>query len=284
MPQQRPPTFAQRGWYPNDLPALERDLDEYLSIEGQPEPTATRALISPHAGYRYCGTVAGATYAQVLVPEVAVVLGVDHWHSGTPYATQLGGSWALPGGASVPVDGELAGRIAGRLDLLKQDPAALAGEHSLEMQIPFLWRRRSDVRIVPLQLSFLGVDEAMRVGEALGQVVAAYERESGRSVLLVASSDMHHADQGFRAHDDRLVREKDSRALERILAWDARGLHRRVQREGISMCGMVPVVVTMAAATVLGASTATLVRHATSADTPPHSYSYVVGYAGVLLR
>lgn len=284
MAYQRPPTFALRGWYPADLPSLERDLDEFLAAEGLPEPMATRGIIAPHAGYRYCGGVAGATYAQVLVPDVAVVLGVDHWHTGSAYATQLSGSWSLPGEVQVPIEEELAARIAERVDFVQEDTGALEKEHSLEMQVPFLWRRRPDVHIVPLQLSYLGEDESLRVGETLGQVILRYERETGRSVLLVASSDMHHADQGFRARDDRLVREKDSRALERILAWDPRGLHRRVHRDAISMCGVVPAVVAMTAATVLAASTATLVRHATSADTPPHNYSYVVGYAGVLLR
>ncbi len=284
MAYERPPTFALRGWYPDDPQELAALLDELLlDDEGIGGPSPARGVIAPHAGMRYSGHVAGATYRRVQVPEVAIVLGVDHWHGGAPYSTQFEGSWRLPSG-DLPIDAELARRIGDAVTILSEDTRALEMEHSLEMQLPFLHRLRPDLRIVPLQLSYLGEDEALRVGETLGRTVAAWERESGQRALLVASSDMHHQEQPFRARDDRITRDKDQVAIDRILAWDARGLYRRVRQEQISMCGFVPATVVLAAATVLGASGATLVRHATSADIPPHNFSYVVGYAGFVLR
>mgnify|MGYP001552920103 FL=1 len=74
---------------------------------------------------------------------------------------------------------------------------------------------------------------------------------------------------------------KDKRALDRVLALDPEGLYRTVLKERISMCGFIPVAVTLEAAVKLGASRAELVGYtdsgAVSGDT-----DQVVGYAGVI--
>jgi AmmeMemoRadiSam system protein B len=79
------------------------------------------------------------------------------------------------------------------------------------------------------------------------------------------------------------AREKDQRALDRLLALDARGLHDTVRREDISMCGVVPATVMLAAARALGARSAELVRYANSGDVTGDRDS-VVGYAGAIVR
>ncbi len=279
MSYTRPPTFALQGWYPSSPEVLQRALDGYLA-EAQGDVLRARAVISPHAGYRYCGHVAGALYGRVEVPTAVVILGVDHWHRGAAFATQLTGEWEIPG-AAVPIHEDLARAVHRELGIFQEDLIALEGEHSLEMQVPFLWRRNPRVRIVPLQLSLLGASEALSLGERLARVVARHEESTGERVLLVSSSDMHHAEQHPGAKDDEVVHQKDQRALEPILALDPEGLHRRVTSEGITMCGFVGATIALEAAKRLGAAEATLIRHATSAQVPPHNYSYVVGYAGV---
>lgn len=280
----RPPTFARKGWYPADGAQLQAELEQYLAEAGPaavPEPV--RAIISPHAGYRYCGHVAGATYGRARVPGAAIVIGVDHWHGGAPHAIQCAGAWELPTGR-LEIHEQLATRLQQALGFLEEDPRALELEHSLEMQCPFLWKRNPAVRIVPIQLGYLREEEALRAGEALGRAVQEHEADAGEQVLLVASTDLHHQEQPFHARDDRLTREKDERAIERILAGDAAGLLRRVRDEDIGVCGVVPVALVLVAARLLGAGKPALVRHATSAEIPPHNYSYVVGYGGFLLR
>jgi MEMO1 family protein len=282
MPYVRPPTYANEGWYPDDPQILSRDLERYLAEAGDAPLQSARGVICPHAGYRYCGHVAGATYGQIEVPATVVVLGVDHRHAGKPYSTQLGGSWQLPNG-ELQIHPELAARIQAKVTILEEDVRALTWEHSLEMQMPFLARRRPDLRFVPIQLAFLTPRETEQAGRKLGEAIREHEEASGERVLLVASSDLHHQEQSDDAHDDRLTRSKDERAIERILAWDAPGLLRRVQDEDITMCGVVPVAMAMVAAQLLGATGARLVRHATSAQIPPHNYGYVVGYGGFIM-
>ena len=61
------------------------------------------------------------------------------------------------------------------------------------------------------------------------------------------------------------------------------GLYGVVRREGISMCGVLPMTLGLAAAVALGASEAQVVEYATSGDVSGDK-SRVVGYAGVIVR
>jgi AmmeMemoRadiSam system protein B len=76
------------------------------------------------------------------------------------------------------------------------------------------------------------------------------------------------------------AREKDTLAIERILALDARGLYEVVQEEDISMCGFQPTTAAILAAKELGAGRADLIRYMTSGETSG-DFDQVVGYAGL---
>jgi AmmeMemoRadiSam system protein B len=78
---------------------------------------------------------------------------------------------------------------------------------------------------------------------------------------------------------DTITREKDHRAIEAITRLDPDGLDAAVITHCISMCGIAPTLAVLHAARLLGATSATLVRYATSGDRTGDRAS-VVGYAG----
>jgi AmmeMemoRadiSam system protein B len=78
------------------------------------------------------------------------------------------------------------------------------------------------------------------------------------------------------------AREKDRRAIDRILALDPEGLHGTVRREGITMCGVIPATVMLFAARELGATRAELVRYGHSGEVTADD-AEVVGYAGLVV-
>ena len=82
---------------------------------------------------------------------------------------------------------------------------------------------------------------------------------------------------------DPVTRVKDQRAIEPILALDARGLYEVVIGEKISMCGYGPTVAMLTAVKQLGATSAELVKYATSGDISGDR-QMVVGYAGIIVR
>jgi AmmeMemoRadiSam system protein B len=79
------------------------------------------------------------------------------------------------------------------------------------------------------------------------------------------------------------ARELDGHALAALLSLDPPRLHDTVEREDISMCGVVPATVMLFAARELGAREAELVRYANSGEVSGDLES-VVGYAGAVVR
>ena len=153
------------------------------------------------------------------------------------------GAWETPLG-SVPIDAELAAELMQRFPLLSEDSAAHRSEHAIEVQLPFLQVLRKDLRFVPIAIGTRQFDALEKLGQAIGEVLS----RSHEPILVVASSDMNHYE------SDPVTRVKDQRAIEPILALDARGLYEAVIGEKISMCGYGPTVAMLTAVKQLGAS------------------------------
>ena len=242
------------------LLGLTRDVAERLPAIG---------VVAPHAGYVYSGAVAGELFSSVLVPSRAVIFCPNHTGIGGDASIMSHGAWRMPWG-DVAIDEELAARLETGCPLLREDPSAHSREHSIEVQLPFLHRFRPDVRIVPVALGRLSLEECRQLGEGVADAVAG----DAERPLLVASSDMSHY------VPDAVARAKDRMAIDRMLALDAGGLYRTVRAERISMCGVIPATVVLFAALRLGATSARLVRYATSGDVS-RDFDQVVGYAGL---
>jgi MEMO1 family protein len=269
----RSPAVAGR-FYPASAQTLSHDVDEYLSPGPEvPEEEAGEPLgcVVPHAGYMYSGHVAGAVYRQIPRLPSYIILGPNHFGRGAPLAMMSRGAWRTPLG-DVPLDSELGEAVRQGCHVLMEDPDAHQTEHSLEVQIPFLQRRAEQFRLLPIAVGPVGYAAVQSLGHGVAQAV----KQAQRPVLIIASSDMNHYD------PDGVTREKDHKAIERILALDPDGLYHVLRREGISMCGYGPTIAMLTAAIELGAEKANLVKYATSADTSGDR-SAVVGYAGIII-
>jgi AmmeMemoRadiSam system protein B len=228
------------------------------------------ACLVPHAGYMYSGAVAGEVLGRIALPKKVLILGVRHFPRGESAAILSNGAWRTPLG-DAPIDTELAMALRDACRLLREDVVAHGQEHSLEVQIPFLQVLAPGFSFVPVALGTVRFEDLVRVGEAVASVLtAARER-----VLLLATSDLNHYE------DDATTRVKDAKAVEKLLALDARGLFDVCRTEKISMCGLGPAVATITALWAMGVKDGELVRYATSADVSGDTSS-VVGYAGLV--
>lgn len=265
----RHPAVAGR-FYPEDRDTLLSDLRSFL--RGQEAPRGALACMVPHAGYVYSGSVAGAVFADLEIPPRCLLLCPNHTGRGRPLAIMSHGAWQTPLG-SIPIDSQLAETLKRRFPLLSEDAEAHRGEHAIEVVLPFLQQSRPQLSFVPIALGTGQFTALEQLGEALAAVVQAAEQP----VLIIASSDMNHYE------SDQITRMKDTKAIERILALDPRGLYDVVMQEDISMCGFGPAVAMMTAAKRLGATSAKLIKYATSGDAFGDR-AMVVGYAGVVVR
>jgi MEMO1 family protein len=265
----RRPAVAGR-FYPGDPSVLLADVRSYLS----PTEKTISAIgcVVPHAGYIYSGHVAGAVFARLNIPRRCIVLCPNHTGMGQPVAVMSHGAWETPLG-QVAVDSSLADTLKQRFPQLTEDADAHRAEHAAEVELPFLQAKSPNFSFVPIALG-TGKFEVL---ENLGLAIADIVRAEAEPVLIIASSDMNHYE------SDKITRVKDHKAIDRILALDARGLFDVVMNEDISMCGFGPTVTMLTAAKHLGGTSAELVKYATSGDISGDR-EMVVGYAGVVVR
>ncbi|MBM4140487.1 MAG: AmmeMemoRadiSam system protein B [Nitrospira sp.] len=265
----RSPAVAGQFYYGN-ASKLTEQVERYIKKDARKEKAI--ALVSPHAGLVYSGPVAGAVYSSIDFPETFVLIGPNHTGLGTQISLMESGEWEIPTGV-FPVDEKVSYKIAMNVSIVTKDTQAHMFEHSLEVQLPFIAYFSKKIKIVPIVMLSASVEECRLLGEGIAKAV----KDVGYSVVIVASSDMSHY------VTDDVARQKDKKAIDKILALDPEGLYEIVKKERISMCGYLPTTTALFAAKALGAQSARLVRYATSAEVSG-DYDHVVGYAGIIMR
>ncbi len=297
--------FAGRlgpGPLPENGPSI-RPTDQAYS---GPTDRRVLGLVCPHAGYMYSGAAAAWAYSALAadgIPEVAVILGPNHYGLGPAVALSPDDEWATPLG-TLAADAEVAEAILKLSKYCEPDELGHAREHSIEVQLPFIQYALGDaVRIVPISISHLGEDDALALVDDLGNAIAEAVRarfgisapqssaggegfgssapQSSAQIpkhrgeaVIIASSDFTHYESKSSAT------AKDSLAIERILALDARGLIETVYSRGITMCGVIGTAVMIEACVRLGAKSARKLTYYTSGDVTGDN-DQVVGYGAI---
>lgn len=146
---------------------------------------APKAVIAPHAGYRYSGPIAASAFsrfapARDLIKRV-VLIGPAHRVPFTGLAASSAKTWATPLGV-VPLDPEAVKQLCALPQVRVLDDAH-ADEHSLEVELPFLQVVLGDFKIVPLVVGDASGEDVSEVVEALW---------GGEETRFVISSDLSH--------------------------------------------------------------------------------------------
>ena len=247
-------------FYPADPAELRGVIEDAMAgAEAGPVP---KAIVAPHAGYVYSGPVAGSAYARVAPARSAitrvVLLGPAHRAPVVAVAASSAEAFATPLGL-VRVDEERRDALVDQGLVAVRDDAH-AGEHSLEVQLPFLQVALGDVAVLPLAVG--------RVDP--GQVAAVLEAACGGDETLgVVSTDLSHY------HDRAEATQIDRRTAAAVVA-------KRPDRLGPSdACGVVALQGLLVAAAGHRLDVE-LLDLRTSADTAggPHR---VVGYGAFAL-
>lgn len=263
-------------FYEGGARALRTAVDEYVSTASRPRlhESAWRALLLPHAGHVYSGSICGAGVGSVDLPATVLLLGPNHGGEGAEVSLSDAGAWRTPLG-DVPVASALVDELLAASPAIRLDGRAHRREHSLEVLLPFLQVARPDVSIACLSVGAPDLEVCKAVGRAVALAVTRLETGGGR-VALVVSSDLNH----YLPREQN--RGKDDRALDALLGGDPEELFERVLvRERISMCGVLPATVLLHALQSLPAVAPRLVARGDSGDAFGDT-SRVVGYAAVL--
>ncbi len=174
------------AFYPANVEALQSQVSALLdSVTVLTRGLRPKALIAPHAGYVYSGLTAAHAYSE-LAPwrdEISrvILLGPAHRVRVSGLALPTVAAFATPLG-KVPLDRAAMEEIRQLPQVCTSDEAH-AGEHSLEVHLPFLQRMLTAFTLVPL---VVGAATPAAVAEVLKRLWG------GDETLIVVSSDLSH--------------------------------------------------------------------------------------------
>ncbi|TAK85595.1 MAG: AmmeMemoRadiSam system protein B [Betaproteobacteria bacterium] len=202
------PAAVAGMFYPREARVLDAELEDLLGgvAQGAPRLGFPKALVVPHAGYIYSGSVAAHAYdalgpARDIVRRV-VLLGPVHRVPVRGLAVPTCEAFETPLGR-VPLDRAALQAVQALPQVVKSD-AAHALEHSLEVQLPFLQRVLGEFSFVPFVVGMASVDEVAQVLERLW---------SGAETVVVISTDLSH----YHAYEQ--ARRIDGQTLARIASY-----------------------------------------------------------------
>jgi AmmeMemoRadiSam system protein B len=209
------------SFYPANPQQLQHILTQYLH-EAETTAKSPKAIIAPHAGYIYSGSIAASAYARLKTVHDSikrvVIIGPSHRVGFNGLAVSHADTFITPLGG-IPVD-TLAVQTITQLPFVQYIEQAHSQEHSLEVQLPFLQAMLDDFSIIPIVAGDAPPEQ-------ISQVLATLW--GGAETLIVISSDLSHY------HDYASAQRMDSETSNAIenLQYERLGYE--------SACGRVPV-------------------------------------------
>lgn len=187
--QTRKPIVAGQ-FYPAEHNSCVEEISQYLEQTTLSEalPETIVAGIVPHAGWAFSGSLAAMVFAAIKhVHEKVhtfVIFGAAHGYFGPEAAVDDSNFWQTPLG-NVAVDTDLAERLVNN-KLAVSNPLAHKGEHSIEVQVPFIQQLFPEAEILPIIVP--PGEQAVPLGEALGDIMTP----AGKKLVCIGSTDLTH--------------------------------------------------------------------------------------------
>lgn len=284
----REPVVAGR-FYEADKAAL---LEDVQTCAGDYRPPSDlKPLVGgvvPHAGWVFSGPTAAKVFRALsasVAPATYVLFGAVHRADLAKAGLYATGKWVTPLGDCLIDDAFAVELLRDAPDLLCASPDAHRGEHSIEVQLPFIQALSPQARIVPIAVPMRGA--ATEVGRAVARTIKKWKSP----VVCVASTDLTHYGMNYgnaprgplstampwiRANDARIVRLVEGLLSEEIVP---------EAEEHDNACGAGALAAATAAAAALGATRGRVLEYTTSADvTDDYRGDVAVGYVGIVFE
>lgn len=229
------PAYAAGRFYEQNPIYLRQNLEDLFKKVNNDYLKEIRALIAPHAGYVFSGEVAAHAYS-LLDPkhhyQNVFIIASSHRTYFSYASIYYKGNYETPLG-EVIVNRELAGKLIDKNNCFKFYPDAHIGEHSLEVQLPFLqYVYGSQLQIVPIIMGTSSMKEIEEIAKALKPYFTSEN-------LFVISTDFSH----YPAYDDAIkVDMNTASAIEKKSVKELKNALKKNKEEGFinlstSLCG-----------------------------------------------
>ncbi len=267
----RPPAAAGM-FYPDDADQLRNEVSGLISSEPPIKLSGSVfALVVPHAGYMYSGYTAARAFAllQGLKIGTIVLVGPSHREYFDGISVFPGAAYQTPLG-TVVVDEEMRTEMLQKFSVVQCSIQGHRGEHSLEVQLPFIQHVAHESKILPIIMG----DQRRNYCTQLAEVLA--ETVRGKNALLVASSDLSHY------YPYEVAQGIDAVALSSLRQLNEEQLMHDLETERAEACGGGPIVTVLSAAKIIGADKCSILHSCNSGDITGDRDT-VVGYVSAAL-
>jgi len=275
------PMAAAGSFYPSNPAELRTLLGNLFSKAKPSSAKDVIAIICPHAGYEFSGTVAASSYNQ-LDPEKKYdnifIIGSSHHVAFMGASIYNAGDYQTPLG-KIKVNIDLANKLIKENAVFSYNPDADRNEHSVENQVPFLqYYLKKSFTLVPIILGTQSTESCRKIARALKPYL------NGNN-LFVISSDFSH----YPPYNDALVVDKKTcdailtNQPDRLLSTLKENEEKNVTNLATSLCGWTSVLTLLYMTEGDPGITMTPVYYQNSGDSKFQDKSQVVGYWSIVL-
>lgn len=267
------------SFYPSDSIALQSALAEAFS-RAIPKKSLNDvvAIISPHAGYAYSAKIAASAFNQIDASkdyEHIFIVGSSHHTLFEGASIYTCGNYITPLG-NVKSD-PLGKELVKRYDVFTSNPSPHMGEHTIEVQLPFLQHIfKRTLSIIPIILGTQSPETCKKIADAL----APYFNEKN---LFVISTDFSHYPSYDTAQKvdafmaDAVISNSPDALISAI-----EGIEKRRSASLLTgMCGWTSVLTLLDITSSVPGITIKKIDYQNSGDTKNGDKSRVVGYVAM---
>jgi AmmeMemoRadiSam system protein B len=263
-------------FYPDNRQELLLQFKDFEKINSVVLKQSVEALLLPHAGYVYSGSVAALGYRSLSqAPSTVIVIGPSHYVPFKGVSLYSGDAAETPFG-DLAVDRQARDFLMDFDDHIADIPLALAKEHSVEVHFPMIKHYFPSAEVVPIVMG-QGVESSVR---PLTEALLGLRKQ--KSFLLVASSDLSHyplyetAVKADKAFLEALLSGHEAEVVET----DKKIIAKKYPNYYCTHCGKEPVSTLLRYTQAIGTREIQLLAYQNSGDVTG-DHSRVVGYSAV---
>ncbi len=287
------PAHLTNGWYPQQQQNLQSTLHQAQRQAAQKyggELDNIRAVIVPHAGYRYSGTIAASCYRLLRNKKYdrIILLAPSHTlgFAGIAVPTNAQGQQLATG--TLPFDTAVLQKLAQSKPCiaatkLPRDP--FAAEHSFEIQCPFLYDIFQDsTPVVPLIVGNLTPEQIRQAAALLAQSITT-------NTLVIISSDFTHYGTNYNftpagptAYAQNFIHRLDKLIIDSLLYPSLSKFLQVMDTTQATVCGHYPLAILeqLLETKCFGSVQPHLTAYTTSQEIEPSQQDSSVSYTGIV--
>lgn len=228
-------TVVAGSFYPQDKNVLNNMLEVFFNKSKEKsiiEYKKIFALIVPHAGYIYSGQTAANAYVHILDQgfKNAIIIAPSHYSGNCDFSIGSFEKYETPLGM-LSSNQDVINYLQSK-DGFGWSEYAENREHSLEVQLPFLYYINPEIKIIPVIFCRQTYENAIRLSEYISEIV-------NDDTLIVISTDLSHF------HHAKVAQDLDFTLIKHIENNDIEQFYFDLINGKIEACGFGGVIALM---------------------------------------